>query len=313
MGLGAPEDGGERDAAARDGDAQDASHTMPDAHRDRSFDVGDFGKDGEERDAFARDAFGAADGADEPGRLRDSSVDTARGSEGGHDAPPHGGTDSSVVADVADNGDGGVNTDGDANGATDPPDAQFTDARIDLPTDGELDVTVHDVIADDIADTGVDMGADITDAGAHTDGLVCGFAPPGLGGPCPAVCNDGCVDGTCRIGCGDEQQCKGSTLECPAGFTCEIRCAGKQSCDSASLLCPELHACTLFCTGEQSCKALELDCRSGTCAVECLGDKQACDAAVVNCGSQACTASCPGSEHRPTLNCGQSCDCRPCR
>lgn len=305
MGLSGP-DAGERDVAARDGEVQDASHTMSDALRDRSVD----GSDGEERDTVAGDASGAVDSRNESGQFRDSVAETARGIDAANDAPPHGDADSSVAPDVTGTHDAGSNPRADVHDATDRPDASITDAHIDLRADIELDLTVPDVGANDVADAGIDIG--IADAGPHPDGLACGFAPPGVGGSCPAVCNDGCVDGVCRIGCRGEQQCKGSTLECPAGFACEISCAGKQSCDSASLICPQLHACSLFCTGEQSCKVLQLNCRSGTCAIECLGNQQACDEVVVNCGAQACTASCAGSEGRPTLNCGQSCDCRPC-
>jgi hypothetical protein len=288
MGLVAPEDGGQHDAAARDGGVQDISHA-------------------------GSDASGAVDSASERDHSRDSAVDTARGSEGGHDATPDVGADRSVV-DVTSTRDARVDVGVDANDAMDPPDTSPADARIDLHADIELDVTLRDVGADDVTDTAIDMGPDvIADVGTHNDGIVCGLSPPAPGGECPAVCNDGCVDGICKIGCRGEQQCKESTLECPVGFACEVRCAGKQSCETVSLICPQLYACNLLCTGEQSCKGLQLSCRSGTCGIECLGDQQACETVVVNCGSQACSASCSGSADRPTVNCGQSCDCRPCR
>jgi hypothetical protein len=300
MGLSPPDDTPGNDAAAIDVDARDASYTAPDAFHDRAFDGA---SDREERDVTARDGWRAADSAGEAADARDGAFDASRGSETGRDTPPHGGADSYVVVDVTGTRDAGIEDGvGDEVDANGPSDATVVDAHVDLLADVDLDIPVSDVGADDVAD-----------AGADRDGAVCGFAPPAPGGPCPAVCNDGCVDGICKIACRGEQECKEATVECPAGFSCEVNCAGKQSCESVLVVCPELYPCSLLCAGEQSCKELELNCRSGTCAIECLGNGQACDATLVNCGPEACAASCSGSEGRPTLNCGQSCDCRPCR
>jgi hypothetical protein len=185
----------------------------------------------------------------------------------------------------------------------------------DNPDDVAIDVTPDERGSDAFFDgsSADDASVDTTSGDAPSDGrIVCGFAPPAPGGTCPAVCNEGCLGGVCQIGCRGEQECKGATIECPPGFSCEINCAAKQSCDNAVLICPDDYACRLTCAGEQSCKALELTCGSGPCQLTCLGSNQSCDATVVNCSAQACTASCPSPDNSPSLNCGQSCDCRPC-
>jgi hypothetical protein len=171
------------------------------------------------------------------------------------------------------------------------------------------------ILPDASADVETDATSDAAsiDTGADTDGrIVCGSAPPAPGGTCPAVCNEGCVGSMCQIACRNEQECENATIECPPGFTCDVNCAGKQSCESVVLVCPDTYACRLLCAGEQSCKDLDVNCGSGPCQVTCLASKQACESTVVNCSAQSCTASCTSADSEPTLNCGQSCDCRPC-
>ena len=211
---------------------------------------------------------------------------------------------------------------------TDAGDASISDASRDDSFDEASSSDRRDAATRDAAgaaDTGsapVDSGDGALDATGmreggrdaqpqgDADGAV--DVPPPPGGPCPAVCNGGCAAGICTIACSGEQECKGATLECPPGFACEVNCVGKRSCDASLVVCSEADACALLCVGEQSCKKVELICRSGTCDIECLGSSQTCEMAVVNCGQQACTAKCQSPESRPTLNCGQSCDCRPC-
>ena len=305
------------------GDAGDAS--ISDALRDGFFDRA---SDGVLRDTAVRDATGVADtGSTEPDS-RGGAVDAADITEAGRDGPPHGDADSSVLPDAtgtrdvsmdvgggagdanrpSDHSDDGV---GDASRPSDHSDGGASDtsgpsgdAQSDASIDGDADVDL---------DTTEDDGADpVADAGAGVDGFVCGFQPAPTGGECPAVCNGGCAAGICTIACSGELECKGATLECPSGFACEVNCVGKQSCESALVMCGEIDACKLLCAGDQSCKKVELICRSGTCSAECLGSTQTCQEAVVNCGPQACAATCQNAKSRPKMNCGPSCDCRPC-
>ncbi|MET0595698.1 MAG: hypothetical protein ABW133_23575, partial [Polyangiaceae bacterium] len=161
-------------------------------------------------------------------------------------------------------------------------------------------------------DVGGDSGEDAVDVAQPDVGLVCGFAPPAPGGECPAICNEGCTGGICKIGCRADKQCKDAALECPADFTCQVNCVGKHGCEGATVNCPDTFACSLLCGDDQSCKGLTFNCRTGTCNIDCLGNN-ACES-VVNCGPQTCTAVCqgPAPMGRPTMNCGESCDCRGC-
>ena len=298
--LGAPDDAAIRrdtpsnEVSARDATARsDGATTEPlDATADRQG-----------RDVLEEDGKRGTDAVNDASSLPDGSLDAARMDGGSNDATP-GRTDGSGTADAPSTRDVTQDTH-DSSRAEDGSRAE--DAPFDTPPD-------------DVA-SGADVSADVPISDGPSDGLVdaqpdhdfvCGFAPPAPGGSCPAVCNEGCAGGICKIACREDQQCKEATLECPAGFTCQINCVGKQGCESASVICPDTFACSLLCGGEQSCKSLTLGCRSGTCNIECIG-KEACEA-VVNCGPQTCAAACqePGAKGRPTMNCGESCDCRPC-
>jgi hypothetical protein len=311
MGLGAPDDTAPLDAALRDVSVQDAAQTTPDAGHDAFFDRG---PDHELKDA-APDGSKAIDGAKGADGQHDGAPDGARRDDAGDGAPPHTIVDGSLTPDARDARDSGTNisTDGKTNdGPFDGSRPDVTmDASIDAGSDGSVDAGSDASI--DAGDDAAVADGDVNNVDAHADdGRVCGFAPPAPGGICPAVCNEGCVDGICQIACRGEQECKDATIQCPLGFTCDINCAGKQSCDSAVIVCPATYACRLVCAGEQSCKALQSNCGSGPCEITCLGSSQACDSTIVNCGPDACIASCNSSETPPTLNCGQSCDCRPC-
>ena len=304
MGLG---DTPEPDASPRDVSAQDAPPTTPDVARDALFDV----DPDHELEGATRDGSKAPDGSTGVDH-HDGVLDAKRPNDARDGASPNDRVDASFIPDAAGALDSGTDvfTDGKTHDA--PFDGAKPDANIDASPDTHIDAA-----ADAGSDASPDMDIDVAtaDGDVQTDadgGPVCGFAPPAPGGACPAVCNDGCVDGICQIACRGEQECKGSTIQCPVGFTCEINCAGKQSCDTAVVVCPDTYACRLVCAGEQSCKALESKCGTGPCQIACQGNSQACDSTVVNCGAEACTASCTSPESAPTLNCGPSCDCRPC-
>ena len=288
-----------RDGASNDG-GSDSDATLSDASSDRSFADA---IDERRRDATAgdaaegEDAKNTRDATNEPLPTSDGSLDVARG-DGARNDSTSAGIDGSRPADA---------TIRDAN-AEDR--AQY-DSNIDAPMDedagGMADISI-DTPATDAIDVAVDVAPD---APPDVD-FVCGFAPPAPGGECPAVCNEGCAGGICKIGCREDKQCKDAALECPAGFTCQVNCVGKHACESASVTCPDLFACSLLCGDDQSCKGVTFNCGSGTCNVDCLGNN-ACEA-IVNCGPQTCAATCQtsGPMGRPTLNCGESCDCRPC-
>ena len=301
MGLAAPDDTPEHDAAADDGGVLDAAQTAPDATRDAPSGGG---ADHELKDA-TRDESKAPDGATATDAHHDGPLDATRRNDAGDGAPPDNGADGSPVPDANDAGHSAPDVSVDGKGSDAPFDGSTADARIDASTDTSTDPLDDADIDTPTADRDVATDAD-------ADGPVCGFAPPAPGGTCPAVCNEGCIAGVCQIACRGDQECKGVTLQCPVGFTCELICSGKQSCDATVVVCPDTYACRLLCAGEQSCKALEFNCGSGPCQLTCQGNSQACDSTVVNCGAEACTASCTSPDNPPTLNCGQSCDCRPC-
>jgi hypothetical protein len=240
-----------------------------------------------------------------------------RGAQDASLSPPDGARDASLEDDLSNTEDTPTREDAEHDGAPDGTGNTDTgDSSVSDDADGSLVPDAHDVETDVAADEGAgDAPSDVPsgDIGADADGrIVCGFAPPAPGGTCPPICNDGCVGGMCQIACRDEQECEKATIACPVGFTCDVNCAGKQSCDGVTLVCPDTYACRLLCAGEQSCKSVEVNCGGGPCQVTCLASKQACESTVVHCGAQSCTASCMSMEGEPTLNCGQSCDCRPC-
>jgi hypothetical protein len=310
MGLGAPDDTPSSDAALRDVGLQDAAQTTPDVARDSFWDRG---RDHELKDA-APDGSKASDGAKGADVHPEAGRDGSLRDDAGDGAPPSTGVDGSLQPDAPGARDTGTNipTDGKVNDG--PFDASMRDVTMDASTDASGDGSVDadsDASIDGEDASTPDGDVNNGDADAN-DGPMCGFAPPAPGGICPSVCNDGCIDGICQIACRGEQECKDSTIQCPLGFTCDINCAGKQSCDAAVIVCPDTYACRLVCAGEQSCKALESNCGSGPCQITCIGNSQACDSTIVNCGAEACVATCNSSESPPTLNCGPSCDCRPC-
>jgi len=300
MGLAPPEDTPEPDASPRDVSAQDAPQTTPDVDPDHQLE-----------DA-TRDGSKAPDSSTGSDAHHDGALDAIRPHDAGDGARPNDRVDGSIIADAPGARESGADVLADRKTNDAPFDGAKADANSDASPDERIDAAA-DAGSDASPDTDID--ASTADGDVQTDandGPVCGFAPPAPGGTCPAVCNDGCIDGICQIACRGEQECKGATIQCPVGFTCEINCAGKQSCDTAVVVCPDTYACRLVCAGEQSCKALESNCGSGPCQLSCQGNSQACDSAVVNCGAEACTASCTSPENLPTLNCGASCDCRPC-
>jgi hypothetical protein len=310
MGLGAPDDTASNDAALGDVRVHDAAQTTADVAGDSLFDGGG---DHELEDATP-DGRNAIDGPKGTDVHRDGAPDGSLRDDAGDGAPPDAGGDASLKPDAPGARDSGTNIPADGKANDGPFDGSMPDVTMDASTDAGSDGSI---------DAGSDASIDADDASTADgdvnnvdadgdDGPRCGFAPPAPGGICPSVCNDGCIDGICQIACRGEQECKDSTIQCPLGFTCDINCAGKQSCDSAVIVCPDTYACRLVCAGDQSCKALETNCGSGPCELTCLGSSQACDSTIVNCGPEACVASCNSSETPPTLNCGPSCDCRPC-
>jgi hypothetical protein len=300
LGLAASDETPDADAATdrHDASAGDAAQARPDTTRDitterrAGIDVSEAGLDSSKGDVVTTiDA------------VQDRAVDEKPTKEAGYGPSGDSAVDRAFVPDAVDIPEAGL--DRDVRGADGRADASRVDAA--------SDVSVVDAGTDDVDAASVDAGSGAADGIDDADaGAACGLAPPPPGGACPAVCNDGCAEGVCRIACRGEQECKKATIQCPPGFACDISCAGKQSCDAALLVCPDIYACRLLCAGEQSCKAIDFNCRSGICQLSCSGTSQVCESATVNCGEQACTATCNPAESRPTVNCGASCDCRPC-
>jgi hypothetical protein len=56
-----------------------------------------------------------------------------------------------------------------------------------------------------------------------------------------------------------------------------------------------------------------IECGSGSCTLECTGDADACLEVVMTCGAGACSATCDAGATAPTVDCGDSCECTPCR
>ena len=121
------------------------------------------------------------------------------------------------------------------------------------------------------------------DGGATRDGAVAVDAGAGDAPGCPAMCTQGCADGTCHI-LGDDLDATGTTIRCPPGMPCRVTCMARQSCRTK-----------IDCTGATSC------------AIDCVGDRSCFFGAL--CGAQPCDISCAGVNACGPIDCGPSPSC----
>jgi hypothetical protein len=140
----------------------------------------------------------------------------------------------------------------------------------------------------------------------------CGVEPPPPGqAMCPTECTGGCtVDNECLIAC-TSAVCMGQPVTCPMDYACRVTCNETDACLGATITCPDSYACNVECNGNSACRDAVLTCSTGVCAMDCAGGGQVCNNTNIQCGSEMCSASCPPSS-KPTLSCGQACDCGPC-
>jgi hypothetical protein len=150
-------------------------------------------------------------------------------------------------------------------------------------------------------------GAAATSTGSG--GFVCGEDPAPVGGDCPAVCNGGCVGTTCMIECTASNECNRDQIQCPEAFDCNVLCNGTNACKDALFTCSSQHACEVTC--EDGCSGAEVQCGEGVCRLTCSETGAVCTNVDLLCGPDECQATCEGGSE-PTVECGASCDCRPC-
>jgi hypothetical protein len=158
-------------------------------------------------------------------------------------------------------------------------------------------------------DPDVECNATETCNGSGACGFTCGQSPTPPASACPAICNGGCVNGTCIISCSSGSPCTSQTKACPPGLACRVECSG--SCSNTIVQCNDKYRCDLFCAS--GCGGAQLNCASGACGLTC-GAGNACNVATtVNCGTNTCESTCSGTTTFPTVNCGSSCDCDTCQ
>jgi hypothetical protein len=122
---------------------------------------------------------------------------------------------------------------------------------------------------------------------------------------CPAGCSS-CQDmlpdrsgyAECVIDCAGNE-CRNSTIECPAGMGCTVQCDNNDDCRLVD--CSEASSCKITCSGPSACD--EVTCGSGPCSVTCSGTNS-CTGSVA-CGSSCrCDVTCGG-----TNACGTGATC----
>ena len=149
---------------------------------------------------------------------------------------------------------------------------------------------------------------DSTSAGegsSTTDSSSCVPDPEPLGGFCPPLCTNGCVDNVCQVLCNAPDQCQ--TIDCPPGFACEVLCEGQDACDGGTVNCTDL-ACSVSCSdGNDACGDMHIYCGAqASCSLTCTGGAGPCTGTQLHCGSGPCTATCD-TDINPTVNPADSC------
>ena len=157
---------------------------------------------------------------------------------------------------------------------------------------------------------GVDPGDDCVNRGDKcvTSGLCCGESTdPDPQAPCPAICDNGCAEGTCLITC-DGAECHDVLLSCPDGYNCRVDCSASSDCKKTRIHCPPTERCDVYCAeGGKRCDDLAMQCGDGPCSMTCSGGDE-CDHAEVFCGANTCDVVCSTGDD-PRVQCGTSCGC----
>jgi hypothetical protein len=130
--------------------------------------------------------------------------------------------------------------------------------------------------------------------GGGGNGMVIDAATVAADAADPALCQQGCTNGTCMAGvcvidCSAPFSCTSNDIRCPANLPCRVVC-GERSC-AKKILCEKAASCEVQCTGESSCQD-EVICNANRCKVDCLG---ASSCKKTKCGSScACDVTCTG-------------------
>lgn len=167
-----------------------------------------------------------------------------------------------------------------------------------------LSVVGTDVL--DPTDAGTEGAAPGVDGGTSPgrDGAPSDAAAPdaqldagGADSGCPAVCNDGCLGGDCRV------RNPTSAVTCPAGMACLVQCAQKPC---RNIDCTAATSCEVECGANQGCDGITISCGSGPCLVECA-DMQGCNSVSISAGASAAFCiDCQGDDGCNSVTCGSA-------
>jgi hypothetical protein len=150
-------------------------------------------------------------------------------------------------------------------------------------------------------------------AAAGGNGAVgCGDDPTPPQGGCPDACTLCDPDGVCTIDC-SQSPC-GPTIVCPEGLRCRVLCASQDICRDKIVSCPQIYRCEVFCSAmANACNKLTVQCTTGVCSLSCTQKGDVCNLATVDCGTNACLCTAGSAVvDKPTVDCNQSCMCKPC-
>ena len=69
--------------------------------------------------------------------------------------------------------------------------------------------------------------------------------------PYPQSLND---NTSYTVNCNEEDECRGTIIECPKYVPCYINCIGYESCRSSIIYCPISELCNVECRGSDACR-----------------------------------------------------------